>query len=67
MALHIQRLSLADQFLFYATGDLGFAECGIEERNAFAKRVKSEHEHAKVNGGKFRDGSSIPEVWGDLS
>ena len=53
--------TLANQYLFYAFGDLMFAELSKEGRKAFADRVKGELEFSKTNGGVFRDGSTLPE------
>ena len=62
MTLRMETRPLAEQYEFYAMGDLMFAECSQEDRDRFAERVKREYETAQANGGVFRDGSKLTYV-----
>ena len=55
--LWIERRPLADQYDFYACGDLAFAETSRESMIAYADRMKDEIAYAAKHGGTFRDGS----------
>ena len=38
--LYVETRSLAEQYDFYGSGDLMFAECSVEHRRAFMERVE---------------------------
>lgn len=49
--------TLADQYDFYARGDLAYCEATIEYKQALAEHLRDEYEKARQNGGVFSDGS----------
>ena len=53
----VERQTIAEQFAFYANGDLMFAEVSYEERKAFAGRMKGEGAHERKHG-CYSDGST---------
>ena len=55
--LVIERRPLADQYDFFARGDLMFCEASPEYLQALAKRLRDEYAKAMRNGGVFSDGS----------
>lgn len=54
-----RRSTLAQQYDFYARGDLFYCEATTEYKQALADHLRAEYQKARRNGDVFSDGSKL--------